>query len=396
MKVSTKNIKKIMSRLNYLYDNFNIEQSTEEVQIGDDHIFIGFPEEWDEDNSDYSIEDFLDYTEDLENIKVIDNHSVISGKIRQTILDVNDYYYEHLVPQIVFKTDSLSMRIIHNPFLIGIIASRDNKYDEDFGIYPCSDYMAIEIRYKELPNNNENQNIELIKKSLYYIASKYDLPISIGQFISWDDITDEEPPQDIIVDESYLLPYSSAMDLYIKALTIDNADIRYLHFYKIIEYFSPIISKKYSYEQLNQRLDTIHVGGRSHEYLDSIFKLTKQYEVSLKDSELAFTVLSECIDILTLFELLPDKIQKKISKDCRFEIKNITTLKSVEVSEIKKKIGNILYATRNSIVHAKSNYNNTGNECPYEDLEQLNVFMSALCKCLIIWNGRQPNEFQLK
>lgn len=71
-------------------------------------------------------------------------------------------------------------------------------------------------------------------------------------------------------------------------------------------------------------------------------------------------------------------------------------LKPIQVIEIKKKIGSILYATRNSIVHAKSNYNATGKECIIEDLDQLNSFMAALCKCLIIWNGRQPAEFQLK
>lgn len=395
MKVSTKNIKKIKSRLDYLYDNFNIEEAVDEVKIGDDSIFIGFPDEWNEENSNYSIEDFLDYTDDLNNIKVVSNHSVICGKISQTIIDVNDYYYDNLVPQIEFETDNLTMKIIHYPFLIGIIASKEGIYNEDFGVFPCSDYMAVEIRYKQLPNS-EVQSIEFIKQALYYIAAEYGVPVSIGEFRSWDDITGKESSGRDVVYERDLLPYTSAMDLYVKALTIENVDVQYLYFYKIIEYFSPIVSKKYSYEQLNQRLDTIHIGVRTHEYLDSIFQLTKQYEVSLKDSELAFTVLAECIDILTIFGLLPENIKKKITKECKFEIKNIRMLKPMQVIEIKKKIGSILYATRNSIVHAKSNYNATSKECIIEDLDQLNTFMAALCKCLIIWNGRQPAEFQLK
>lgn len=60
MLVSKSNIELINQRLEYLYDNFNIEPSTEEVQIGDEDIFIGFPDEWDEANSDYSVEDFYD------------------------------------------------------------------------------------------------------------------------------------------------------------------------------------------------------------------------------------------------------------------------------------------------------------------------------------------------
>lgn len=395
MLVSKSNIELINQRLEYLYDNFNIEPSTEEVQIGDEDIFIGFPDEWDEANSDYSVEDFLRYTEGLDNIQVIDNHSVIVGNIRQTIISVNEYYYEYWVPDLKFETEKYSLRIISNPFLIGIIASRDGIYNEDFGVYPCSDYKVVEIVYKK-EKPSEEEDIEFIKTCLYYIASKYDVPISIGEFRSWDDITDEENDATIIVGSSELIPYCRAMDYYIEGLSIEKEDIKYLHLYKIIEYFSPIVSKKASYEQLDKRLDALQVVERDSEYLESIFKLTKQYEVSLKDKELANTVLNECVDIALLFQFLPDKIQKTLSKSCHFEVKNIASLSSSTIEVIKKEIADILYATRNSIVHAKSNYTVTGKECSEEDLEQLNEFMVKLCECLFVWNGRQSKEFQLK
>ena len=47
---------------------------------------------------------------------------------------------------------------------------------------------------------------------------------------------------------SELIPYCQAMDYYTEGLIIEKADIKYLHLYKIIEYFSPIVSKKASYE----------------------------------------------------------------------------------------------------------------------------------------------------
>ena len=186
------------------------------------------------------------------------------------------------------------------------------------------------------------------------------------------------------------------MDYYVEGLSIGKQDIKYLHLYKIIEYFSPIVSKKTSYEQLNQRLDALQVIDRDSEYLESIFTLTKQYEVSLKDKELANTVLNECIDITSLFSFLPDKLQKNISKNCQFDMKYIASLNSVKVEAVKKEIAGILYATRNSIVHAKSNYTVTGKECLEDDLEQLNIFMARLCECLFVWNGRQSKELMLK
>ena len=156
-------------------------------------------------------------------------------------------------------------------------------------------------------------------------------PISIGEFRSWNDITDEENTDTIIVDSSELIPYCKAMDYYIEGLSIEKEDIKYLHLYKIIEYFSPTVSKKTSYEQLNKRLDALQVVERDSEYLESIFELTKQYEVSLKDKELANTVLNECIDIALLFQFLPDKIQKTLSKSCHFEVKDIASLSSPSV-----------------------------------------------------------------
>ena len=92
MKVSTRNIKQINSRLEYLYDNFNIDPTDEKVEIGDEDIYIDFPDEWDRDNSCYSVEDFMRYTDCLGDIQVIDNHSVISGNIRHTIVNFDDYY----------------------------------------------------------------------------------------------------------------------------------------------------------------------------------------------------------------------------------------------------------------------------------------------------------------
>ncbi len=396
MIISENNIDLINERLEYLYSNFNIEPSTDEIEIGDEDIFLSYPDEWDEDNSSYSVDDFLKYTENLKDIKVIENHSVVSGSIRQTILSIDTYYYEHLVPKLHFDTDNYSLKIVSNPFLIGIIASRERYYNEDFGVFPCSDYMAAEITYKNGEKSDESNITEFVKKCMYYIASKYGVSISIGEFRTWDDITDEENDDDLTINETELIPYCKAMDYYMEGLTIEKPDIRYLHLYKIIEYFSPIVSKKASYEHLNKRLDALQVVERNSEYLESIFTLTKQYEVSLKDKELANTVLNECIDIISIFSFLPVKIQKAISRNCKFDNKNISSLNSERVEMVKKEIANILYATRNSIVHAKSNYTITGKECLEEDLVQLNDFMTALCECLFIWNGRQNNEFRLK
>jgi hypothetical protein len=54
----------------------------------------------------------------------------------------------------------------------------------------------------------------------------------------------------------------------------------------------------------------------------------------------------------------------------------------------------ILYATRNSIVHAKSNYIATGNEISQSDLPAGNEMMEIITRSIINWNQRQPEGFR--
>jgi len=89
--------------------------------------------------------------------------------------------------------------------------------------------------------------------------------------------------------------------------------------------------------------------------------------------------------------------KKSLSKKYQFKNENIKyDLDISKQNQIKHGMSIILYATRNSIVHAKSNYTLTGEECITDDLEGLNVFISKLCYCLISWNNRQLEMFKLK
>lgn len=63
MKVTTKNVDLINQRLEYLFDNFEIDPLDTNVDIGDERIVIDFPRD---DSLDYSIEDFLRYTDNIE------------------------------------------------------------------------------------------------------------------------------------------------------------------------------------------------------------------------------------------------------------------------------------------------------------------------------------------
>lgn len=394
MKISTKNISEIKRRLGYLKDNYRIDENDEDIKIGDEEIFICYPE--DEYIESYSISDFLNYTNDLENLRKIDDSTVRTEKIRQTIVDIDEYEFQHFeIHNFNIDTDDYLISFIAQPVYIGLIASRNCMYNEDFGVYACSSYIAIEIAYKNVVTMSSVEEDNIIATFLFQLSSKFNTPIKIGRFLNWPDYDVQENEDHTNISIDSLLNYSAAMDIYIQALSIRNEDIRYLYFYKIIEYFAPLVAKKKSYELLNQKLDSLSIKSRDHKYLESIFSLTRQYDISMKDRELAYTVLNECVDIIELYEYLPDSVIKKLSKIVQFKESGYSALTVDKIDAVKKNISQFLYATRNDIVHAKSNYNRTGNECLPEDMEQLNLFMGKLCYCLISWNSRQPETYRI-
>jgi hypothetical protein len=183
------------------------------------------------------------------------------------------------------------------------------------------------------------------------------------------------------------------MDYYIKALGAMSPDIQFLSFYKVLECFSPVVSKKEYYEEMNKRLDAMSLLGRTYEDINGLQELSKKYEKSLRDNEIPFTILSNCVDLTMLFQCLPKKIQLRLKKDNGLQKDDVIDDKLIE---IRKELGKILCDTRNSIVHAKSNYQPTGFECPEENMDELNKFMDKLCQCLFAWNGRQAENYRLK
>ena len=146
---------------------------------------------------------------------------------------------------------------------------------------------------------------------------------------------------------------------------------------------------------LNQRLDALSIVNRDCQYLDSLLELAKHYQTSLKDKELCKTVLQECVDIIPIFDLLPEDLQSKISLKCSFKIDEIGNCADSIIAKIKDELGDVIYETRNRIVHAKSNWGGSDKACSGDDMEEMNDFMKALAQCLIIWNGRQPKEFRI-
>lgn len=414
LKLSEDQIILLKDKLNYLMEKYEI-YSPHFLDLIDDDVSefedYDFSKEkvdiWMNDEAEtleYSIDQMLRYLPNIENFEY-DGDSAWCKNIKQIIINVNEWDAERInITNYSFKGEHFSIKFVRNPFYIGVAAIIQGITNDDYYITPCSRYVAAEFEYFNDDILSQEDECRILKQLLYTISVETVAPLKIGQFFVIDDIAydfddddeNEIRKQEVCYSPEDILSYTKAMDYFSKAIEIEDEEIKYLYFYKIIEYFSPVASKKGAYNLLNLRLDALKIKNRDQQYLESIFQLTRDYDMSLKDKELATTVLRECVDSLELFDALPLSIQMQIKK--RVHVQKdmvITEVKAGDKENIETEIGQILYSTRNQIVHAKSNYNTTGYECKSEDLEQLNFFMKKLCQCLIIWNNRQPDEYRL-
>lgn len=398
MKVTESNLGEIKSHFQKIaqFIGYDFDDYIDEIQEDDEEFCfdVGSVE------THFDIEKFMEKTKSFENYTSTE-YSVRCGRFSQYLLDIEGYSWgvdaKYLYEK--FVGNGIKASVIEEPLLIGLRDMKLGFYDRDY-CNPFVGCLALEIVYEDDEYKlNDDKEMQLVMQILFSLNSRYTKAISLQKLQDHnpcDDFYDEEVEADC--DENDMktikidtLPrYSPILKMYINAKEVKDTSLRFLMFYKILEYISPSIAKKVIYERLNQKLDKLSVCGRDGNYLDSLIDLTRAYDNSLKDGELANLVLDECADLVELQDLIPLSIRKRMNSDSKFGKKERWTydnLKNVEF-QMKSTLANYLYSTRNSIVHAKSNYKATGFECPPQDLSLLNEMLQALCYTIIYWNYR--------
>lgn len=398
MKVTEDNIDTIKEHFKKVFNYVGLDLEDEISEIAEDDeevcVDIGSVE------THLDIAEFLLKTESVESLSY-DDYCVRCGRFSQFNIAIEGYYsgldatyfYEQ------FRQEGLSVMLEEEPLLIGLRNIKEGIYDMDCWS-PFIEYIALEIRYeKEEYKLSEEEERKLIQRILFSLNARYLKTFTLLKLLDHnpiDDYYDDEVDSDceqtdmntISIDS--LPQFSPMLQMYINAKEVKDASLRYLLFYKILEYISPFVAKKLIYERLNQKLDKFLVTERNHEYLDSLINLTRAYDNSLKDGELAKLVLDECADLVDLQDFIPQSIKKRMMSDSNFGKNERWTYENISGCEdrMKKTLANYLYSTRNSIVHAKSNYTYTGFECQAKDIPQLDEMLQFLCYTIVYWRER--------
>jgi hypothetical protein len=392
MQLTEELITKIQEAFQKLDPDNEYEIEVDEMEVGDEKVMIGFPR----DDAEISVEELIKYTSEFGSLQ-FGADRVTTNRITQMPVFSDGKPLDYIINEINFKvtTSDYIIRLVENPLLIGIAATKMGIYDKY--ALPCSSYIAIEIEYKNDSSKlDEKEELNVLKTFMFELSHIADSPIDFNIIHESGAFDDYDEPEKQNIHLTNLPAFSDGMDLYRKALNSTDQEICFLYFYKIIEYYSPIAAKITAYENLARKLETLKYKNPTNKDLSAIVSITDKFRVSLTDKELAQTLLASSIDIVELFPKLPEEIKKRLSKSLHFKQSDLSYSTNADILQsIVNNVGSILYSTRNSIVHAKSNYKSDSNECKPTDLQTLNEFLKNACYSIISWNSKLSDHLKI-
>jgi hypothetical protein len=378
----------------------------EAVEIGDTGIFIYLP--GNDEGFSLTIPEFLDFGNKLKGFEVIDNGRIhIAGFAYQIVQtgDTNLDYYLRRTEEFYSVEDVAEIRIIEAPYWIALACIKLDSYHEYGTNY--SDYSVIEIEYQEPEKRiSLEDETNLIYSYLFEIADTSGFVFHLSKIKEYDneliekiealfnnDNSDDDEAEELPSEEVELKPlliFTEAMRLYVSALQTTDSELKLLNFYKIFEYYAPIVISIESYEQLSKKLDSPKVLKPDRAFLKSIFDLVDSNRQRLRDGELVKAVINKCFDLIDIFQDLPQSIQKRILGNIKEKELSYETAKE-KLLQASNYLATIVYSTRNQVVHAKSNFTPSGDECRSEDLSQLNNFLKKATALTIRWHSKLPD-----
>jgi hypothetical protein len=361
-------------------------------------VSIYFP--GDED-TEISIDEIIELSEDIKTIEVVDSGHIKTVNKTYYIVSANDEFFEHSLCEYhslkLSPKKGVEIKLLNESLIIGLVATKLEQYDSDYS-RTYSGFTAIEITYKQPSDRLSNEKeLELVNSFIFEIADSTDMALSKSEiYCPTLDYIDIEDNVEKIEELRPLVPSNEGMKYFTSAIQIDDLELKFLSFYKVLEHFSPISLKIEAYELMRKKLDTPRASFDNGDYIKSIFDLANSTLGRFGDEDLIKSAFLGCFDFIGLFEKLPEKIKNNIKKQIKVQVidYSLDPQKIITASNIAAKI---IYKTRNSVVHAKSNFGGSKDDINISnELDELNRFMKEASSQAIRWYSRLPEHQKIE
>ncbi|GAB3298197.1 hypothetical protein ACFQT0_19020 [Hymenobacter humi] len=399
-------LERIKSAGKYFIENFDYFKKN-----GEDLLFEGESEDFDDfdvmhfcfpgenDSRPIDVSYVLDIMDELPSLKIINNGRVKTIRRTCQVVSVRDHDQEHAIRYYhdlkVILPNGTTLDIIEDSFFIGLTATKLGAFDTHWGV--MSPYIVLEVDYGNAQNVLSDQDEEaLITSYLFEVADSCNVAVSFAEIqFPFGDINEWEAQMEKAKVNGLkgIEVYNAVMSVFISAVQIDEPDLKLLNFYKVLEYFAPIVVNIEANELLRKKLDLYRYQQVDGDYINSIFEIGKTYSNKFRDEDLVRATFDKCFDFVGLFNMLPESIIQRVKKEIKVN-KIDSSLDLLKLQTAINMVARAIYATRNQVVHSKSNFDVNGSECPSKDIVQLNVFMKKAASQAIRWYNRLPEHLK--
>jgi hypothetical protein len=384
-----------------VYSEERIEEIiTEEEDI--EAIYFNFPGE--EEYVEMEPLELISLFDEIKSIEIISNGYIKTNLRRFYIVSLTDSEDEYVLNTFhkvgSSSTNGIKISLLEQSFIVGLSATKLGEYDSDGYWGTASQYLVIEIEYESKDKVlDKEKELEIINSYIFEVADSTGFSLSLSEirnpvndYYDYEaDIQDENSSHSL----RELEPFNEGMNLFISAVQIKDPELKFLNFYKVLEHFSPIAVNIEANELMRKKLDAPRSLFEDGDYIRSIFELANSMRDRFNDEDLIKASFNTCFDIVGLFDKLPESIKKKIKKHIGASELTYSTDKQ-KITTSSNIASKIIYKTRNKVVHAKSNFNLTGEEIDSSEFDQLNEFMKEASSQAIRWYSRQPNHLKLE
>lgn len=368
------------------YDTGNIEDTEEELFVRileENELRLSFPGE--ANDIDWAISDFIRQAAECD--------SIVEGRL--VSLRTNELAIQIVTPisemahALVFHAESLStettngvrVRLQTKSLPVAVFASNAGAYIDDFhGV--VTSYETIEVDFSGFKGRrSEEYERDIIDAYLFELADSHDVIFAKGDFVFeagepwW---IDAEP-------QIRLRPLEGANEgirLFLAALQVNDHELRFFSFYKVLEHFGPTVLNLEAHECLRKKLDSPSALAPSGQFIREVLQLSKSFDQRKNDRELIRGVLVKGVDLIGLNGLVP----KAFRRDITYETP------SKDLENYSRDLADRICATRNQVAHAKGSYTRHGTECDPDDIADFTKFIQAAGAEVIRWYNRLPDH----
>jgi hypothetical protein len=172
--------------------------------------------------------------------------------------------------------------------------------------------------------------------------------------------------------------------LYNRAVAASDNETQILHFTKVVEYVSQTVVRQQATEAIRTKLLSPRALRPDATFVAELQAVVEEQRIFRKDREAMRQTVITCCEASELSKFAPPFLNK---------LRGLSfSDKPKDKEEALTELGLSLSATRNSVAHAKANYEPTGEECPEGQLAAFAECAKLAAQLSIRWHHSRPEH----